>query len=151
MSDVGQIQLDPRAGLNQLLDFGSKNVSAFDHQTSGATYDGRLRLYIEFKAELQRSASAWLRHNCAKINEKWARCKRALLNLEGFRYSSLLPQHIFNVADSISEKIQFVGEALNFDMGATVDIEIQLTAKPVLLVLPVLTHHDHGRLYSCQH
>ena len=143
MSDVGQIQHDPRAGLNQLLDLGSKNVSAFDHQTSGATYDGRLWLHIDFKAELRRSARTWLRHNCAKINEKWARCKLS--------YCSLPAQHVFDVADSVSEKIQFVGEALNFAMGATVDVEVQLTAKPVLLVLPVLTHHDHGSLYSCQH
>jgi hypothetical protein len=34
MSNVGEIQHDPRAGLNQLLNLGSKNVSALDHQAS---------------------------------------------------------------------------------------------------------------------
>jgi hypothetical protein len=76
MSNVGEIQHDPRPGLNQLLDLGSKNVSAIDHQASGATHRSDVWLYIDVKAELRRSAGGELGHNRAKINEKGPRGKR---------------------------------------------------------------------------
>jgi len=70
MSDIGQIQHDSRPWLNQLLDLGSKNASAFDHQTSGATHHGGVWLNIDRQAELRQSAGIRLRHNRATINEK---------------------------------------------------------------------------------
>ena len=79
MSNVGEIQHDPSPGLNQLVDLGSKNVSALDHQASGATHRSDVWLYIDDKAELGRSAGGELRHNRAKINEKEPRGKRVPL------------------------------------------------------------------------
>ncbi len=70
MSDVSQIKHDARTGLNELLDLGSKNVSALDHQAPGATHYRDVWLRTDTKAELRRSARSGLRHNRAKINEK---------------------------------------------------------------------------------
>jgi hypothetical protein len=53
MSDVSQIQDDARTGLNQLLYLGSKNVSALDHQASGAAHHGGVWLQMDVKAELR--------------------------------------------------------------------------------------------------
>jgi hypothetical protein len=76
MSNVGEIQHDPSPGLNELVDLGSQNVSALNHQASGATHRSDVWLYIDGKAELRRSAGGELRHNRAKINEKELRGKR---------------------------------------------------------------------------
>src|SRR5262245_48750681 len=75
MSNVGEIQHDPPTGLNQLVDLGSKNVSALDHQASGATHCRDVWLCTDGKAELRWSVGGKLRHNGAKINEKEPRGK----------------------------------------------------------------------------
>jgi len=76
MSNIGEIQHEARPGLNQLLDLGSKNVSALDHQASGATHNSDVWLYIDLNAELSRRVGGELGHNRAKINEKGARGKQ---------------------------------------------------------------------------
>jgi hypothetical protein len=76
MTNVGEIQHDPSPGVNQLVDLGSKNVSALDHQASGATHRSDVWLYIDGKTELRGSAGGELGDNRAKINEKKPRGKR---------------------------------------------------------------------------
>ncbi len=62
-----------------------------------------------------------------------------------------LAQQFFQVAEALAHEVQLVGETLNLRMGAAVDIVIEFAAEPVLLVLPVLAHHDQGRLDRGQH
>ena len=57
----------------------------------------------------------------------------------------------FDVRESLAERIQLLGDTLDFSMGAAVDIKIKLAAQSVLFVLPVLAHHDDGGLDSCDH
>src|SRR5262245_50410203 len=88
MSDVRQIQHDASTGLDQLMHFGSKNVSALAHQASGATNHDGVRRNVDFKAELLRTADTRLRHDRTKINHKDVETQRAFvpLCLCGFCY-----------------------------------------------------------------
>ena len=56
ITDVGQIQHDPQAWLNQLPDLGSKKISALERQASATTHDSGVRLHLDVKAEGRWSA-----------------------------------------------------------------------------------------------
>ncbi len=61
------------------------------------------------------------------------------------------PDQIFQVPYLFAKQIQLSCEALNFRLGATIDVEIEFAAESVLRVLAILTHHDDRRLNCGQH
>jgi hypothetical protein len=65
--------------------------------------------------------------------------------------SSFPPQQIPGVIELLIEQIQLSSQALDLGFCAAVDIKIQFTAKPILCVLAILTHHDDRSLKGRKH
>jgi hypothetical protein len=60
-------------------------------------------------------------------------------------------QFVVDVTNLLSEAIELPGHPLDLGRGAAVDVEIELAADAVLLILAILTHHDDRRLDGGDH
>src|SRR5450631_909686 len=63
----------------------------------------------------------------------------------------LLTQQLLHIDNLFSQQMEFAGQALDIGGGAAVDVEVEFAAQAVFGVLPVLAHHDDGRLDGGQH
>src|SRR5207245_2000353 len=60
-------------------------------------------------------------------------------------------EQVLDVTDLVADQVDLVREALDPGFRAAVDFVVEFASQPVFFILPVLAHHDDGRLNRRQH
>src|SRR5581483_2365044 len=71
--------------------------------------------------------------------------------MSGVELQAAVSDQSLDIVELVGKQVELTRQPLNLEFGAAVYVVIQLAAQTVFLILPILAHHDDGRLHGGNH